>query len=377
MGDVTEPEPATSNAWPWRRRWTLAKWAIGLVLGAAIALGCFATLVTPLLIWTNLAGTPVTVQGTEVSYHGRHDKDCHGWVLPSGATVPVKLFDGYHELAHLSPEERAQIRRVNVADSGHCADGQFWSRHSGDDVVWARPPSGSALLNALFKSSLALTALTFSVRSARKCAGIVRGDPLAWDDNHHQAAHGSRNTLSPAARRAEPHLLRGVLSLLIVAGIFVILFVTFAVVVALSSVSHVAFLADMAPILALIAVVALAVGLVRANKRLSRIHRDRIRRRGTALRGTIVQCRESTRRRPRSSAVDYWVTLTVEFSDPERQSPQWIKRAYRFTSSEHAEAADFAHRYSLGHEATVYRGAHKVWYVLDVDDSHLSWPQWW
>ncbi|MEZ0365363.1 hypothetical protein ACAG26_16915 [Mycobacterium sp. pUA109] len=40
-------------------------------------------------------------------------------------------------------------------------------------------------------------------------------------------------------------------------------------------------------------------------------------------------------------------------------------------------AAGFARRHHVGAALNVYRGRHKMLHLLDVDDAHLSWPQWW
>jgi hypothetical protein len=195
----------------------------------------------------------------------------------------------------------------------------------------------------------------------------------AWYQLPKGAGKHAAEKVAPDAQRAEPWLLPGPLSLAIFAGATA---AALAALVIAFLVTDFTMFPAWTGVLALIAPFVVANGAISGNRRLGRAHRAKLRRHGVALAGEIVDCSRLSTLRPRSSRRIYWIILTVRFKDPEHPVPQSISRTYLF-QEEPDPAAEFATRHRQGTDVTVYRSAHKFWYVLDFEDDHLAWGQWW
>ncbi|PQM47796.1 hypothetical protein [Mycobacterium talmoniae] len=357
--------PDRAAAWP-RQRWRrLGGSVFGTLFGGALALAMTALVIPPLLIWSHAAGDRVAVRGTETVRAGSRGFACMGWVLPAGAPIPVRTFDGYM-MPGITRAERKQVHRVQVIGANSCTDGDYWALSSRDSEVWARNPAVTALFGVIVKLGLGLSGLGLAARGARRSVAVVRGDPSGWDPDEERT---HRRPRLPKAGRAESLLIRtaAVLGVMIAVCVAGSLGLGAGILLGLIGVG---------PVLGFVGAAAAIVVCVRLNRRLSRAHRARIRRHGTPLHGKVVDCRESLRPRP-NRRIDPWVTLTVQFDDADHPTPRWLRRAYRFSSDETDIAAAFARRHHVGAAVTVYRGRHQMFYLLDVDDAHLSWPQWW
>lgn len=362
------------SAWPRNRWWALAKWVLGVLLGGGVFLSGLSVVVTPALIWSHTAGVRTPVRGTEVTSAGRYGNHCKGWVIPPGAPVPVHLFDKYYVLG-LSAQDRQLVHQVDVK-GGPCTDGDYWARRAGAAEVWTRSPTASTLLTFIAAAGLALAGLESAVWAARRCIAVVRGSPSAGGRDDQEFGE-RRWTPALNDRRAEPLLLRTavVLAMMVAmctAGLTG--FVVPAILVALIAPDAVD---TLVPLFGLAGSASAVLGFGWLNRRVSHVHRQRVRHKGGRIDGVIAACRERAIARPRSRTFDYWVTLTVQFNDPAHGARQWLRRSYRFKSSEIDDAFAFAHTHAEGTASTVYRSRRKIWYVLDVDDRHLSWPLWW
>jgi hypothetical protein len=363
----------------WRRRRTLAGWAIATVIATAIAVLFLGQAVRPTLIWSHLGGTPVSVRGAATNYWDRHGM-CSGWVLPDATPVPVSELNGWRRPIY-PDASRPGVRRVDISGAGRCVDGQYWASPPGAHTAWPRSPSAGELLHQLFNIFWGYFLLNLAMRAARRCRAAVTADPpverrtgrTPWDRARRGPRPHSVEEVAPGALRAEPRLARVALSLTIYAGIVVAVAATFVISFSLLEVYE---LPTWIEALAFIAPFAVGLGAVDGNRKFSSAHRDRIRDNSVAFAGVVVDCDRRTTGRFRSSALDYWIRLTVLFDDPEREAPQRIHRTYLFRHDPDG-AADFAAKYGEGVKVAVHRGARKIWYVLDVDDAHLAWSQWW
>jgi hypothetical protein len=200
---------------------------------------------------------------------------------------------------------------------------------------------------------------------------------LCWLTTELRLGNGvrGRKRIGGGTRSVESRLVRGLVSL-VVAGVFTVgVVAAFVAVVAAGAVLELSgWVGIVCAVAALVAPLAAIVVLSRGNDALSRTHRERVRRRGVALPGKVIDCQRRVLVRYHLPTVAR-VVLTVRFEDPENE-PQTIRRRYTFDDDVDL-GRGFIRKYTHGARVTVHRDTRRRWYVVDVDDENLAWNQKW
>ena len=242
--------------------------------------------------------------------------------------------------------------------------------HHGDGLEFL---TGGVLFTLLFGVQ-AYRGVHRSYRARREPFTDDPRDLTAWNQVPRGAGLRGRKKVVAGALPAEPPHRYGLLSWAILVGVLGAAAAAFLTTSSLIGVSESPFWME---VLAAFAPMAVVVAAVVANRTLSSRFRDRMRRRAITATGEIMDCTTFSQSRPRSEGGQYFVIVTVRFSDPEfPEPPRWIRRSYAFTGLPTA-AAQFATEYCGGAAVTVYRNARGTWYALGIDDDHLVWSQWW